>query len=270
MDDAAVLAAYDKQVRQNLEPDGTGAVFEAVGTVIRRLARPGHDGSGVLWSDLDAVSADAVIAAQVAFFAARSEPFEWKLYSHDQPADLGSRLLAAGLVADEAESLMIGEVTEVLDALRTAEPPAGVSLRAVTTPAGVDLVARVHELVFGTDESERRAALLEQLSAAPGMTELVVAMAGGQAVCAGRIDFPPGTEFAGLWGGGTLPQWRRRGLYRALVRYRAEIAAGRGRSYLTVDASDQSRPILERVGFSRLAVTTPYNWSPGQSATRPE
>ena len=87
-------------------------------------------------------------------------------------------------------------------------------------------------------------------------------MAGDEPVCSARIEFVPGTEFAGLWGGGTLPHWRRRGIYRATVRYRAELAAERGYRYLTVDASEQSRPILELVGFSRLATTTPYVWSP--------
>jgi GNAT superfamily N-acetyltransferase len=71
-----------------------------------------------------------------------------------------------------------------------------------------------------------------------------------------------GTEFAGLFGGGTLPQWRGRGIYRALVAYRARLAAARGYRYLQVDASPASRPILERLGFACLALTTPYTWSP--------
>jgi hypothetical protein len=37
----------------------------------------------------------------------------------------------------------------------------------------------------------------------------------------------------------------------------------RGYRYLQVDASPQSRPILERLGFTSLALTTPYVWSPG-------
>jgi ribosomal protein S18 acetylase RimI-like enzyme len=128
--------------------------------------------------------------------------------------------------------------------------------------AGVDRLTKVHELVFGADESELRASLREQLATAPETIDMVIAMAGDEPVSAARTDFLPGTQFAGLWGGGTLPQWRRRGIYRALVRHRAELAAKRGYSYLTVDASDQSRPILERIGFERLAVTTPYIWSP--------
>jgi GNAT superfamily N-acetyltransferase len=80
-------------------------------------------------------------------------------------------------------------------------------------------------------------------------------------VCAARINFLPGTDFAGLWGGGTLPAWRGRGIYRALVAYRARLAAERGYRYLDVDASADSEPILRRLGFRRLARTTPYVWT---------
>ena len=41
------------------------------------------------------------------------------------------------------------------------------------------------------------------------------------------------------------------------------LAAARGYRYLQVDASPDSRPILERLGFIRLARTTPYVWEPG-------
>lgn len=262
MNHEAVLAAFNRQVRQSTRPDGTGAIFEPDAAVIRRLAQPGHDGSGIFWSDLDAGTADAVIAAQVQLFSGRGEKFEWKLYSYDQPADLAGRLLAAGFVPEEPESLMIADVAEVTEALRSAELPAGVRLERVTGAAGVRLLATVQERVFERDESELRESLLAQLAAAPAMADLVVAMAGDQAVCSARTEFLPGTEFAGLWGGGTLPQWRRRGIYRALVRYRAELAADRGYRYLTVDASPESRPILERICFDCVAVTTPYIWSP--------
>ncbi len=52
-----------------------------------------------------------------------------------------------------------------------------------------------------------------------------------------RLELTPGGDFAGLWGGGTVPEWRGRGLYRALVAHRARIAAERGYRHLLVDAS---------------------------------
>lgn len=262
MDRSAVLAAFNKQVRQNMRPDGTGAEFEADDFVVRRFAPPGQEGSGVIWSDLDQASAEAVISEQVAVFAGRGERFEWKLYDYDKPADLADRLVAAGFVAEDTESFVVAEVFEVLDALRSAELPAGVTAVRVTDSAGIELMGKVQKLVFDDDKSDLRAAIAAQLAEAPDVVEIVLAMAGDEPVSAARIEFLPGTEFAGLWGGGTLREWRRRGIYRALVRYRAELAAARGYKYLTVDASDDSRPILERVGFTCLAITTPFVWTP--------
>jgi ribosomal protein S18 acetylase RimI-like enzyme len=132
----------------------------------------------------------------------------------------------------------------------------------VTDAAGIDLMGQVRKLVFGNDSTELRESVLTQLEQAPDTVVVVLAMAGEQPVCAARIEFLPGTEFAGLWGGGTLAEWRGRGIYKALVRYRAEVAQSRGYKYLYVDASEDSRPILERIGFTRLAVTTPYIWKP--------
>ena len=91
---------------------------------------------------------------------------------------------------------------------------------------------------------------------------MIVAEAGDEIVCAAWVRFQGGTEFATLWGGATLPAWRGRGIYRATVAYRANLAAQRGFRLVEVDASDDSRPILERLGFAAVTTTTPYVWSP--------
>jgi hypothetical protein len=262
MDREAAVAAYNQQVRQSTAPDGTGATFEVDGPVIRRLAPPGQEGSGVFWTDLNSGNADAVIAEQVAIFAARGEQFEWKLYDYDQPSDLAERLLAAGLAPEDPESFMVAETTEVIEWLSAANLPDGVTAVPVTDAAGVALMAQVEQQAFGHDKAELREGILAQLESAPDQIALVLAMAGEVPVCAARIEYVPGTEFAGLWGGGTVKEWRGRGIYRGLVRYRAELAVKRGYTYLTVDASEDSRPILEKIGFTRLAVTTPYVWTP--------
>ena len=262
-DTAAALSAFDVQVRRSLHPDGSGAVGERAGPVVRWIPAGGEGWSGIVWSDLDAATADRVIAEQVAFYAARGEEFEWKLYSYDQPPDLAQRLLAAGFVAQDAESLMVAETA------RIAGPggadvvlPEGIRLVEVTDEAGVEQMIEVHDRVFGPDP-RLRASLLTQLRSSPESTVMVLAMAGDEPVCSARIGFGTDTDFAGLWGGGTLPQWRGRGIYRALVGYRARLAAARGYRYLQVDASPESRPILERLGFACLATTTPFIWSPG-------
>jgi GNAT superfamily N-acetyltransferase len=92
-----------------------------------------------------------------------------------------------------------------------------------------------------------------------------VAEAGDELVAAAWIVFRPGTEFAGLLGGSTREAWRGRGIYRALVARRAALARARGVRYLQVDASDDSRPILERLGFAGVTETTPYVWAPASA-----
>ncbi|MFI8204056.1 GNAT family N-acetyltransferase [Streptomyces sp. NPDC085937] len=250
----ALLALYDRELREGARPDGPDDTVERVGGVVRRTA-PAHGWNGVVWSDLGAADADAAIAGQIPHYTALGLPFEWKLYGHDLPADLGPRLVAAGFTPGPEETLMAGETGRLtLD----AELPDGVRAVPVTDEAGVDLVAAVHERAFGDDASWLRRQLLDRLTAAPDDVVAVLALAGDVPVSAARMELVPGTGFAGLWGGGTVPDWRGRGIYRALVAHRARVAADRGYRYLQVDASAQSRPILERLGLTPLTSTTPY------------
>ena len=61
-------------------------------------------------------------------------------------------------------------------------------------------------------------------------------------------------------GGATDPDWRGRGLYRALTAARARSALARGVRYLHSDCTEMSRPILERAGLVAVTTTTPYVW----------
>jgi hypothetical protein len=254
MDQATVLASYDRQLRAGALPDGPGTRVERAGGVVRQVGSA-HDWNGVLWSALDADDADAAIAAQIDCFGSLGLAFEWKLYGHDGPADLGGRLRAAGFTPGPEETLMAGETAELL---LDAELPEGVRLSTVTDAAGVDLLVDVHERAFGADGSGLRHRLLARLRTAPDTVVAVVALAGDVPVSAARMELVPGTGFAGLWGGGTVEGWRGRGVYRALVAHRARLAADRGYRYLQVDASHQSRPILEELGFVPLTTTTPF------------
>ena len=257
MDNAAVLALYDRQVRLGHRGEGPGDLVEHVDGVVRHVGD--IDGwCGVLWSDLDETTADAAIAGQLRYFRELGREFEWKHYSHDRPADLGERLLKAGLVPEDPEALMAAEIAEL-----PTEPvlPDGVRIERVTDAAGVDLMAEASLAAFGRP-SRHTQELVKQLEQNPDSLAALVVLAGDRPVCAARLEFRPGTDFAGLWGGGTVPQWRGRGIYRATVAWRTRLAAERGYRYLQVDASDESRPILGRLGFQRLSTTTPYMYEP--------
>ncbi|MEU7180516.1 MULTISPECIES: GNAT family N-acetyltransferase [Streptomyces] len=254
MDLDAVRALLDRQLRRAAPPDSAAAQVERTGGVVRQTGGP-TDWNGILWSELTEATADAAIAAQVRHFAAMDREFEWTVYAHDRPADLAARLRAAGFQPEPAETLMVAEVAGLP---KEVELPPDVRLLPVTDPAGVELLVRVHEEVFGAPGGRLRDRLLARLAADPDALALTVVMAADEPVSGARLEWVPGTDFAGLWGGGTLSAWRGRGIYRALIAHRARLAAERGVRYLRVDASDQSRPILRRLGFAELSTATPY------------
>ncbi|HKP10402.1 MAG TPA: GNAT family N-acetyltransferase, partial [Gaiella sp.] len=179
----------------------------------------------------------------------------------DRPDDLSRRLLAAGFVTEETETVVIAPVAAIASEPRL---PEGVTLLEATSRADFQRIAGLEQAVWGDHGQETW--LVEMLESErtvdPDAITIVIAEAGATVVCAGWIRFELGTEFATLWGGATLPEWRRRGIYRATVAQRANVAAKRGFRYLEVDASDDSRPILERLGFRAVTTTTPYVWSP--------
>jgi GNAT superfamily N-acetyltransferase len=259
-DHVALLGAYDAQLRAHVHdrlPDRVRV--ERDGPLLRTV---GFGGRGMVeYRDLDGLDGgeiDDLIARQVRVFAERGETVEWKLHGHDRPADLPERLRAAGFVPEEMETVVIAPVSSLGT---ETDAPNGVVVREVSDPLDLARIAQMEEEIWGEDHSWIDDLGAER-AADPDALSIFIAEAGEVVVCAGWVRFPSGTEFATLWGGGTLPDWRGRGIYRALVARRARLAAERGRRYIEVDASDDSRPILERLGFVAVTTTTPYDWSP--------
>jgi GNAT superfamily N-acetyltransferase len=157
------------------------------------------------------------------------------------------------------ETVVVAPVARVATESRA---PEGVSLREVDDRADLDRIVALHQEIWHEDAGWLADSLEAERAVDPDALTIVVAEAGDAVVCAAWVRFAHGTEFATLWGGGTLPAWRSRGIYRAIVAYRANLAAQRGLRYLQVDASDDSRPILERLGFVAVTTTTPFIWSP--------
>lgn len=259
-DAAALLAAYNAQCRAHVhDPEPAGVVSVWDGPVLRTTGF--GDQGWITYRDLgglDGDALDALIARQVAFFADRGERFEWKYHGHDLPTDLPERLRAAGLEPEEQETVVVARVA---DLAVDAAPPDGVTIREVFEREDLRRIGAMEEAVWNDDHSWMES-LAEEREADPDGLRIFLAESGDTVVSAGWARFPSGTEFATLWGGSTLPEWRGRGIYRSLVAHRAKLAAERGCRYLEVDASDDSRLILERLGFVAVTTTTPYIWSP--------
>jgi GNAT superfamily N-acetyltransferase len=257
--DAEILALFDRDMRANPPPLGPGYRQERLAGASFSIG-PSADAhqNTVEYSALDERNADGCIEAVVARFAALKHGLEWKVHAHDRPADLGARLLAKGFEQGGRETLVVRPV----GADDASALPAGIDIRRVTDPADLaDLVA-VETEVWNDDNSWLAGALAAELAQDAQALAIYIAYAGVTPVSTGWIRFHGGRAFATLWGGSTLEAYRSRGIYRALVGIRAALARSRGARYLAVEASDDSRPILERNGFRALTVIDSYFWHP--------
>ncbi|MGK5685124.1 GNAT family N-acetyltransferase [Actinoplanes sp. URMC 104] len=259
VDTAALLAAYDAQMRMPPGAVPSGVTYEHDGPILRVVGA--HMGRIRAPRDVGVTGAelDRLIARQRDYFAARGEGVEWKVRGHDLPVDLPDRLRAAGFEPQDPSAVLLGLAAEV-----AAEPvvPDGIVLRQVTEPGDLRRIADQQTEVWGFDCSWVADDLAGRVSADPGHITVLVAEAGERVACSAWAVYHPGSEFVALLGGTTVPGWRGRGLYRAMVAARAREAAARGFRLLHVDASPASAPILRRLGFHQITTSTHYQWLP--------
>lgn len=249
-----LLAQYDAHLR-------TAAEVQGARSVDRRgplwIARFGGGRLFVTYRELDDPAARvAEVAALLADDRTITEA-EWKTRTHDDAPGLEEALTAAGFVAEDAESVMVGEASALID----ATTPAGVTVRQVSAPEEMRAALDMQDAVFGgAPKAQRMLAEVQERQARGEVVELWAAEADGRIVCAGRIDPIAGTAFAGIWGGATLPEYRGRGIYRALTAARVRSVMAHGVRWIHSDSTEFSRPILERAGLVKVTGTVPWVW----------
>jgi GNAT superfamily N-acetyltransferase len=267
IDKSQLLAEYDQHLRAEAEMAGAlsvdrlGPLYlgihgeeaeERTGFVsYARLARePG--------GTADRALVDEAVKLLVAWRDAHPEltEVEIKTRSHDRAEGLAEALTAAGFEAEEPESVMLGPVDGLVD----APTPEGVIIAPALTEEAMWAAARMEDEVFGSSMAERIVPELLRRRAAGEAVALWSAVADGRVVSAGRIEPVVGTQIAGIWGGATLPEYRGRGIYRALTAARATAARDQGIRFIHSDSTEDSRPILERSGLFKVTETTPFVW----------
>lgn len=240
---ADVLELYDAEMRRD-PPLVGGSVLDRSGGLVRMLGERSWIGYWTFTSH----TARQVVEAQAAEFRRRGTEVEWKLYSHDGPPGLDQLLAESGFKADPPETLMALDLrNQPLD----PGPIPGIRIERVSDPEGLREAVAVSTAAFSPDEGWEVKDFLPRLS--DPTFAVYLARSNGVAVSAGRLELTEGKSFASIWGGGTLPESRGRGIYGGLVRARADLARSNGYRYLTVDARETSRPILEHVGFEPLS-----------------
>jgi GNAT superfamily N-acetyltransferase len=258
-DQDRLLAAYDEQLRTEAET-ATAVSVTRMGPLWLATYLGGR--GFISYRDLAGADADAIrdlVRQALAHFEADHgvDEVEWKTRGHDRAPGLHQALVDHGFEPGEPESIMIGEARLLAADVPLAD---GVVLRQVTEEADIRAMSAMQDEVFGDRVSTARAdELVHRLDSADGI-ECWVAEAEGRIVSAGRLEAVPGTHFAGIWGGATRPEWRGRGIYRALTAARARSALRMGKTLINSDSTEFSRPILERSGLVKVSTTTPYEW----------
>jgi GNAT superfamily N-acetyltransferase len=234
---------------------------EEIGDVVRHFGTNAPRGT-VLYSRLTEANVEAVIEQQIFDFGQMQQDFEWKLFTHDSPPDLKDRLAARGFDIGEDEAVMVLDLQNLPDRLRQVPEQ---DVRPITSVDQIAIMLSVQETVWGHDYTNLRNDLTAELSDYPDQIMIYAVYDGNRPVSSAWMRFTPRSQFASLWGGSTLPDYRGQGHYTALLAVRAQAALKAGLRYLTVDASHMSRPILQKLGFEHISTVYECNWTHAKS-----
>jgi GNAT superfamily N-acetyltransferase len=225
-------------------------------TLMQDFPVPGPN--SVSWIRCSPDEADDVINEARAMVAARNLPAMWVIDPGTLPTDFATRLEAHGLHPDPhgAEAtVMVLSASAVIDAPTV---PGLELVDALADPAAFkaanDAAAEAFDSTHRGDDpdlvamNERR----RKDSVAAGNRRLLLATVDGEPAGSGSLSlFPP--RGAIINGGAVRPKFRGKGVYRALVAARLEIAQNVGAAGLVVHAGQMSGPILSRLGFKPVS-----------------
>lgn len=262
MNSEQLLALYDQEMR--IEVEYPRIKKETLEHVIRFTGTPDpHGGNFILHSNLDSENADQVIDEQIHYFQSIGHPFEWKVYSHDRPVDLRQRLVAHGLLIQEPEDAIMA--LDVNQAPRILLDPVRADVRRLTDPDQLSQLIPVLETVWKEDFEWIHTLLGDDMRGNPDFLSVYVGYVNEVPACTGWINFHSDSQFASLWGGSTLAQHRRQGLYTGVLAARVQESIQRGYRFLTIDASPMNRPIAASRGFQLLTHAHACKWQPTES-----
>lgn len=254
LDQTHLLALYDRHIRIDQVIPG---VRKMITQDVVRFIRPAPGMNFISYAWLEESAADKVIQKQVDYFLKYDQPFTWQFMDHDQPANLPERLLRHGFAGDDDPSAVM-----LLD-LEACPPellqPIQADIRQISNMAGLDDVVAIEEKVWGGSFAWLKQRLGSHLEI-PGYLSVYVVYKDNHPASAAWTYFPPHNPFANLYGGATLPDHRRSGLYTALLAYRAQEALQRERRFLMIGCNQNSRPIVARHGFHFLAHQYDYEF----------
>jgi GNAT superfamily N-acetyltransferase len=193
--------------------------------IVSRLRLAGHD------------LAAAVDDAREAFRAAGRTAATWEVGSGATPGGLVEQLQGLGMSPHEPASML---------ALACTVEPARSTPDIETEPVETDAQFGEVRAIFEEGDGWKPG---DEWLRGPGFVTRYLGRIDGRAVATADITWLDDDRAVFLGGALTLPEFRGRGAYRALVRRRWEEAAARGRDVLVTQSEPMSQPILLRLGF---------------------
>jgi GNAT superfamily N-acetyltransferase len=204
----------------------------------------------VVYAELDERDADAVIDATIARYRELGLRFRWTVTPRCRPHDLAKRLEQRGL-----ERVEVAAMVRATDPLAGANDP-DLRVELVDATSLAEYIAVLEAgwgLLAGPAEALGRAQLADPV----GRYAMFLARHRGQPIGAAcHIAFERSVY---LQGGVVLPEFRQRGVYRAMIAARLQHAAARGIGLVTVHAlRSTSAPLLEHLGFRPMIEFVSY------------
>ncbi|MEO3875317.1 DUF2716 domain-containing protein [Nonomuraea sp. B12E4] len=254
----ALLSAYDNQLRAWVPQDPPwGAVVEQDGPLVRI-----HYGTHGTVDHANLISDDlaVLVRRQQEIFAARCEPIEWKVYSHDSPLCAES-LRDAGFVTGQERTLLAADIADI---------PSSETLRP-----GM----RVRPALYSERNRER---LRRKVAAAPEqrrpLTELEADGTGrptgsemqifvleydGRMLDVLWLERVAGTDFAAIGGiTGPRPELLRASAAWAEWRHTPNVFRSRTPRHFVAEAPGALVPAYLEAGFHEISRVNTYRWAP--------
>jgi GNAT superfamily N-acetyltransferase len=229
---------------------GGHAIFAGLGSPIGHAGGIGF-GEGVTEADLDHLEE---------FYRSRNAPAQVDVCPFTEPALLEMLKKRSYVLAEMnnvlARRVVVGE--------KFPAPPAGAEIRAGTVAEAPVLAGITQQCFFPEGNAPAGFEhILTPMYQLPGAISFVATVAGEMAAVGGGLVIPEHRILA-LYGAGTLPAYRGRGLQTALFQRRLQVAAEAGCEFAVVvtQGGTTSQRNAERLGFgvAYSKATVVKNW----------
>lgn len=249
----SLLVQYDKDLRLRIAyPEARKEITNDVVRIVRQA--PGMN--VVAFTFANESQLHDVIHREVDYFTPLQQPFTWKVYDHDRLPGLKDELTSHGFAHDDDPADVM--VLDVRNAPAALFEPVKVDIRRIDSPDGLQDIIHVLDSVWGGHNTWVNDRLGMHLGL-PGYLSVYAAYVDDQPASIAWTYFPRG-QFATLFAGSTIAEYRKQGLYTSLLATRLKEILARGYRYAVVEAGAMSKPIVAKHGFQHLTTVYDYEW----------